>query len=292
MSRPRGSVDTLAASPTLRRKRLSRQLDALRSASGLTVDAVAKKAKALRPDRPWSAAKLTRLETQQWKRLHTDDLLALLDVYGVIDKAERASYVRTATEASQTGWWVNYSDVLGSGAYVDLETEATRIRTYEASFIPGLLQTEEYARALISSGVTNDREVERRVEARMMRQTLLAPEAGPQLWAVLDEAAFRRIPADVLPDQVQRLLDAQQPDARVRIQILPFSAGLHPAMTGQFVILDFPMDPSTVYLEQSVSGLFPEDSVIMDHYETLYDRVHAQALSVEASRDFLKALID
>lgn len=292
MSRPRGSVDTLAASPTLRRKRLSRQLDALRSASGLTVDAAAKKAKALRPDRPWSAAKLTRLETQQWKRLHTDDLLALLDVYGVIDKAERASYVRTATEASQTGWWVNYSDVLGSGAYVDLETEATRIRTYEASFIPGLLQTEEYARALISSGVTNDREVERRVEARMMRQTLLAPEAGPQLWAVLDEAMFHRIPVDVLPGQVQRLLDAQQPDARVRIQVLPFSAGPHPAMTGQFVILDFPMDPSTVYLEQSVSGLFPEDPVIMDHYETLYDRVHAQALSVEASRDFLKALID
>jgi hypothetical protein len=282
----------LAASPTLRRKRLSRQLDVLRSASGLTVDAAAKKAKAIRPDRPWSAAKLTRLETQQWKRLHTDDLLALLDVYGVTDKAERASYVRTATEASQTGWWVNYSDVLGSGAYVDLETEANRLRTYEAFFIPGLLQTEEYARAVISSGVTDDREVERRVEARMMRQTLLGPDSGPRLWAILDEAAFHRIPADVLPGQVQRLLDVQQPDARVQIQILPYSAGPHAAMTGQFVILDFPADPSTVYLEQSVSGLFPEDPVVLDHYEMLYDRVHAQALSVEASRDFLKNLIE
>lgn len=282
----------MAASPTLRRKRLSRQLDALRDEAGLTVEAAVKKAKALRPDRPWSAAKLTRLETQQWKRLHTDDLLALLDVYGVTDKAERSSYVRTATEASQTGWWVNYSDVLGSGAYVDLETEASRIRTYEAFFIPGLLQTEDYARAVISSGVTDDREVERRVEARMMRQALLGLDSGPRLWAILDEAAFHRIPAEVLPGQVQRLLDVQQPDARVQIQILPYTAGPHAAMTGQFVILDFPMDPSTVYLEQSVSGLFPEDPVVLDHYEMLYDRVHAQALSVEDSRAFLKNLIE
>ncbi|MBQ1082114.1 MULTISPECIES: helix-turn-helix transcriptional regulator [unclassified Nocardiopsis] len=282
----------MAASPTLRRKRLSRQLNALRAESGLTVDAVAKKAKALRPDRPWSAAKLTRLETQQWKRLHTDDLLALLDVYSVTDKAERASYVRTATEASQTGWWVNYSDILGSGAYVDLETEASRIRTYEAFYIPGLLQTEEYARSVISAGVTDTRQIERRVEARMVRQALLSPDAGPKLWAILDEAAFHRIPAAVLPSQVEHLLEVQKPDARVQIQILPYSSGPHAAMTGQFVILDFPADPSTVYLEQSVSGLFPEDPVVLDHYEMLYDRVHAQALSVEASRDFLKNLIE
>ncbi len=91
---------------------------------------------------------------------------------------------------------------------------------------------------------------------------------------------------------MHRLLDAQKPDARVQIQILPYTAGPHPAMTGQFVILDFPLDPSTVYLEQSVSGLFPEDPVILDHYEMLYDRVHAQALSVEASRDFLTNLIE
>lgn len=279
----------MAASPTLRRKRLSRQLDALRTDSGLTVDAAAKKAKALRPDRPWSAAKITRMETQQWKRLHTDDVLTLLDVYGVTSKAERASYVRTATEASQTGWWVNYSDVLGSGAYIDLETEANRIRTYEAFYIPGLLQTEEYARAVTSAAVSDNREIERRVEARMMRQTLLGPQ-GPRLSVILDEAAFGRIPADVLPGQVQHLLDSQEPDARVQVQVLPYSTGLHPAMTGQFVILDFPSDPSTVYLEQSLSGLFPEDPEALEHYEMLYDRVHAQALSVEDSREFMRQL--
>jgi hypothetical protein len=286
----RRSIDALAASPTLRRKRLSRQLTVLRAKSGLTVETVAKKAKSLRPDRPWSAAKITRLENQDWKRFHTDDVMTLLDVYGVASKAERASYVRTATEASQTGWWVNYSDVLGSGAFVDMETEAVRIRTYEAFYVPGLLQTEEYARAVISAGVSDEREVERRVEARMLRQTLLGPD-GPRLWVILDEAVFRRIPVDVLPGQVQCLLDAQLPDARVQVQVLPFSAGPHAAMTGQFVILDFPADPSTVYLEQSMSGLFPEDPVVLDHYETLYDRVHAQALSVEDSRKFLKKLI-
>lgn len=291
-SRSCRKVETLPASPTLRRKRLSRQLDVLRTASGLTVDAAAKKAKSLRPDRPWSAAKLTRLETQQWKRLHTDDLLALLDVYEVTDRTERAAYVRTAAEASQSGWWVNYSDILGSGAYIDLETEASRIRTYEAFYIPGLLQTEDYARAVMRSEVRDEREVERRVEARMMRQTLLGPDSGPRVWALLDQAAFHRIPADVLLGQVQHLLDVQRPDARVQIQVLPFSAGPHAAMTGQFVILDFPADPSAVYLEQSVSGWFPEDPVTLDHYERLFDRVHAQALSVEASRDFLKNLIE
>lgn len=279
----------MAASPTLRRKRLSRQLDALRTDSGLTVDAAAKKAKALRPDRPWSAAKITRMETRQWKRLHTDDVLTLLDVYGVTSKAERASYLRTTTEASQTGWWVNYSDVLGSGAYVDLETETERIRTYEAFYIPGLLQTEEYARAVISAAVSDSREVERRVEARMMRQALLGPQ-GPRLSVVLDEAAFGRVPADVLPGQIQHLLDSQEADARVQVQVLPYSTGLHPAMTGQFVILDFPSDPSTVYLEQSLSGLFPEDPGALEHYEMLYDRVHTQALSVEDSREFMRQL--
>ncbi|WP_028646711.1 DUF5753 domain-containing protein [Nocardiopsis sp. CNT312] len=281
----------MSASPTLRRRRLSRQFDLLRAKSGLTVEAAAKAAKKLRPDRPWSAAKITRLENRDWKRFHTDDVLTLLDVYEVTDKAERASYVQTATEASQTGWWVNYSDVLGAGMYVDLETEAIRLRTYEAFYIPGLLQTEEYARAVIRAGVSDEREIERRVEARMMRQNLIGPD-GPRLWVILDEAAFHRVPADVLPGQIQRLLDAQTPDARVQIQILPYSTGPHAAMTGQFVILDFPSDPSTVYLEQSMSGLFPEDPVVLEHYEMLYDRVHSQALSVDASRAFMHDLIE
>ncbi|MCP3015054.1 DUF5753 domain-containing protein [Nocardiopsis dassonvillei] len=281
----------MPASPTLRRKRLSRQLDALREANHLTVDAAAKKAKALRPDRPWSAAKITRMENADWKRLHTDDVLTLLDVYGVTSKEERTSYVRTATEASQTGWWTNYGDILGAGLYVDLETEAIRLRTYECLYIPGLLQTEEYARAVISAGTSDEREIERRVEARMMRQTLLEHGQGPRLWAIIDEAAFHRIPPEVVDGQIQKLLDAQLPSRRVQIQVLPYSVGPHAAMTGQFVIMDFPADPSTLYLEQAMSSLFPEDSVVLEHYEGLYDRVHAQALSVDDSRRFMQELI-
>lgn len=281
----------MPASPTLRRKRLSRQLDALREANRMTVDAAAKKAKSLRPDRPWSAAKITRMENQDWKRLHTDDVLTLLDVYGVTSKEERASFVRTATEASQTGWWTNYNDVLGAGLYVDLETEAFRLRTYECLYIPGLLQTEDYARAFIRAGIPDEREVERRVEARMMRQTLMENGQGPRLWAIIDEAAFHRIPPEVMDGQIRRLIDAQLPSQRIQIQVLPYSVGPHAAMTGQFVIMDFPADPSTVYLEQAMSSLFPEDPVILEHYEGLYDRIHAQALSVEDSRQFMQALI-
>lgn len=281
----------MAASPTLRRRRLSRQLDVLRSEAGLTVEAAARAAKQLRPDRPWSAAKITRIENREWKRLRSDDVLALLDVYGVDDREERSAYVRLAMEASQTGWWVGYKDILGAGAYVDLETEASRIRTYQALYIPGLLQTEDYARAVISAGVPDDRQVERRLEARMMRQTLLEQGDGPRLWAIIDEAAFHRIPPAAMEGQIRRLIDAQRPSQRVQIQVLPYSAGPHAAMTGQFVILDFPADPSTVYLEQSVSGLFPEDPEILEHYEMLYDRVHAAALSVEESRRYMESLI-
>ncbi len=257
----------------------------------MTVDAAAKAAKKLRPDRPWSAAKITRLENREWRRLQSDDVLALLDVYGVTDKAERDAYVRLALEASQTGWWVGYKDVLGAGAYVDLETEASRIRTYQPLVIPGLLQTEEYARAVVRGHtVTDDREVERRVEARMMRQQILSRTDGPRLWAIVDEGVLRKVPESAMREQVRHLIEIQA-SRRVQFQIIPDAAGPHAGMGGSFVILDFPSDPSTVYLEHSMSGLFPEDSVELEHYETVYDHLHASALSVEESTAYLKRLL-
>lgn len=281
----------MPASPTLRRRRLSQQMDALRQAAGMTVDAAAKAAKKLRPDRPWSAAKITRLENREWRRLQSDDVLTLLDVYGVKDKAERDAYVRLALEASQTGWWVGYKDVLGAGAYVDLETEAARIRTYQPLVVPGLLQTEDYARAVVRGHtVTDDREVDRRVEARMMRQQVLTRPDGPRLWAIIDEGVLRKIPGSAARGQVQHLIDVQA-SRRVQVQIIPDSVGPHAGMGGAFVILDFPSDPSTVYLEHSMSGLFPEDDVELEHYETVYDHLHASALSVEASIGYLERLL-
>lgn len=279
----------MAASPTLRRRRLSRQLDRLRSEAGHTAETVASKAKALRPDRPWSAAKVVRLENREFKRLQSDDVLTLLDVYGVTDRKQRDAYVRLALEASQTGWWVGYKDILGSGVYIDLETEASRIRTYQALVIPGLLQTEDYARAMIrGGGITDEHEVNRRVEARMMRSHILERTDAPRVWAVIDEAAFRKIPPESAEEQLRHLIEIQRPS--LRVQVLPDSVGPHAAVNGSFVILDFPSDPSTVFLEQSMSGLFPEDPVELEHYETVYDHVHANAMSVDDSREYMEHL--
>lgn len=280
----------MASSPTLRRRRLSAQLHMLRTTAGLTAEAAAKRAKERRPDRPWSAAKVVRIENREWKRLQSDDVLTLLDVYEVTDKRRRDAFVRLALEASQSGWWVGYRDILGSGVYVDLETEANLIRTYQALAVPGLLQTEDYARAVIrGGGVTDDREVDRRVEVRMMRQHILNGPDAPRVWAIIDEAAFHRIPAELRADQLRHLIDVQRPT--LRVQVLPYSAGFHAGISGSFVILDFPGDPSTVYLEHSMSGLFPEDPVEVEHYGMVFDHLQAHALSVDDSLAWMDSLL-
>lgn len=279
----------MAKSPTLRRRRLSRRLRELREAKGYTSAHVTAEAKRLGKGR-WSRGKLTRIENNEWLRPSVTDVEALLDIYEVTDPDERAAYATLTKEARQAGWWVGYKDVLGAGAYVGLELEAERIRTYEALVIPGLLQTEAYARAIIRGhGVNDEATVERRAEARMARKQILALPNGPRIWAIVDEAALRKIPDDVREEQVKYLLDVQRPE--LRVQVLPDSAGLHPATAGSFSILDFPEDPSVVYLEALMSQLFYEDPVEIAHCEIVYDHVHAAALSVPDSRVFLENLI-
>ncbi|MBV2361898.1 DUF5753 domain-containing protein [Streptomonospora nanhaiensis] len=268
----------MAASPTLRRRRLARQLLRLREEAGLTAKKAAAQAKAASPDRPWFEAKITRIENSKIQRIRDIDIQTLLDVYKVSDADEREAYRRLAREASQTGWWVGYRDVLGSGTYVDLETEASRIRSYQVLYIPGLLQTEAYARALVQGGsVIADRDVDRVVEARMLRQGILHRADAPRLWAVVDEAAFDKMPAAVAEEQIQHLIEIQRPT--LRVQVLPHSVGPHAGMDGAFVVLDFERDPSTVYVEHSTSSLFVEDAADVAHYEMVYDHVHAMALS-------------
>jgi hypothetical protein len=280
----------VAASPTLRRRRLARQLLKLRASKGYTVDAVAKEAKKRSPDRPWSAAKVTRIENRQLQRLREADLLTLLDVYGVDDEEERAAYVKLAKEASQTGWWVGYRDVLGTGAYIDLETEATELRSYEALCVPGLLQTPDYAEALVrGTGVTDEHQITRRVEARMMRRQVLERSDAPVFTALIDEAAIHKIPHETAPGQIRHLVSMQRPTVQVRI--VPNSAGPHPAMGGSFVVMGFPHDPSVVYLEQSLNGLFLEDEQEVQHYERLFTALEKTALSVEDSVAFLEEFL-
>lgn len=280
--------DEVAPSPTLRRRRLARQLLRLREEAGLTAKQAATRAKKLAPDKSWFEAKITRIETRKILRVRDADLQTLLDVYEVTDPEQREAYRKLAREAAQSGWWYGYRDILGAGTYIDLETEASRIRTYHGQNLPGLLQTESYARALIrAGGVTSEEEIERRAEVRMMRQHLLHRSDAPRLWSIIDETAFRKLPKEVAKEQIRHLIDVQRPT--LRIQVLPDEAGPHAGMDGSFVVLGFKSDPSAVYAEQvGGGGLLVEDPDQITIYETVLDHVQAAALSVEASRAWME----
>ncbi|WP_431887984.1 helix-turn-helix domain-containing protein [Nocardiopsis alba] len=278
------------ASPTLRRRRLSRLLRELREASGSTASKVAKEAKRRSgKHRGWSASKLTRLEGAEWKRVQADDVLMLLDIYEVTDPAERSSYVTLAKEANQQGWWATFGDALGSGQFVGLESEASSIRSYESMSIPGLLQTPEYARAVIAGNgmVSDETELAQRVDARMFRKNVFTKMNPVTFWTVLDEAALLRITPE-LKGQLEYLLEmGNRPN--VGIQVLPMSRGPHAAMTGQFVIMEFPPpDLPVVYLEVMSEELYLEKPQEVTRYQHFYDYVQAEALSVSDSRVLIR----
>lgn len=278
------------ASPTLRRRRLSRLLRELRENAGWTASKVAKEAKTLSgKPRGWSPSKLTRLEGAEWKRVQTDDVLTLLDIYGVTDPGERSSYVALAREANQQGWWATFGDALGSGQYVGLESEASRIRTFESMTIPGLLQTPEYARAVISGSgrIADEDEITQRVDARMFRKNVFAKSSPVTFWAVLDELALMRVTPE-LSTQLEYLLEMSTRE-NIGIQVLPLSKGPHAAMNGNFVIMEFPPpDLPIVYLEAMSEEIYLEDSQAISRYQHVYDYVQAEALSVAESRRLIQ----
>lgn len=278
------------SSPTLRRRRLARRLREMREERGQAAADVAAEAKR-RSGKPrgWSLSKLVRLEKADWRRLNLDDLNLLLDIYEV-DAEERARLVALAKEATQKGWWASFGDALGTGQFVGLESEASRIRTYQCMTIPGLLQTPEYARAMIEArGMTDEADVARRVEARMIRKNVFSRADPPTLWAVIDEAALLRVPSD-LHGQLEYLLEVSH-RPNVGLQVLPISHGLHAAMTGQMVLLEFPApDPPVVYIEVLSEELYLERPEQVNQYQHLYDHVQAAALSIDDSRELIRSL--
>ncbi len=280
----------MTASPPLSKRRLSRMLRESREATGLTADQVTEKARELGATK-WSASKITRLERDEWVRPKLEDVELLLDVYGVHTLDEREEYVRLAKEARQKSWWRSYDDVI-EGKLTGLEPGASRIRDVALTVIPGLLQTQVYARAvIIGGGIVDTQEIDRRVEARMLRQRILDPQAdGPKYWAIIDEAALRKIPTETREQQLRHLISIQRSD--LRIQILPDSAGLHAAVAGGFTILDFAEDSGLVYTENAVRERVHDDGEDTEAFDLVYQHVSASALGVQESTAFLKRLID
>ena len=275
-------------SPTVRRRRLAAELRTLREAARFTCEDVAEHLEC-------SASKISRVETGRVS-VSPRDVRDMLELYGV-DAQRRDSLVQLARESRQKVWWHAYSDTVQSSfaTYVGLEDAAAEIRAYEVNLIPGLLQTEDYARAVISAGNltgTQD-DVERRVALRMARQPALFGSDPPQLWAVLDEGVLHRTVGGRRMMRLQRdhMLDlASVPN--VAVQVIPFGAGAHPGMGKPFVILAFPEreDPDVVYLEDLTSTLYLEDVDEIDRYNMLFNHLRATALSFEDSAGLITAV--
>lgn len=276
-------------SPTARGRRLRYELRRLREEAGLTHSDVGRRME-------WSPSKVSRIETGQ-SRAQTGDVRDLLEIYGITDTATIEALVQLAREARRRGWWTRYTDVLGSGTYVGLEAEADSLRSYESMFVPGLLQTEDYARAVIRAMHTkpNPESQERVLTARMARQEVLARTDPPEIWAVLDESALNRPVGgpEVMRAQLQHLIEVTtRPHSTITLQVLPLTIGAHPGMEGPFTILNFhaPTDPPMVYLETATDGLYLDDPADVERYTLMFNHLVARALGPDESRTMIAGL--
>ena len=276
--------------PTVLRILLGAQLRRLREAKRITLEDAGRVIRA-------SHSKISRLETGR-VGFKDRDISDLLTFYGVNNEAERTALRSLAQRANAPGWWHDYSDVLPAWfeAYVGLEEVATQVRAYEVQFVPGLLQSEDYARAVTLLGHSDElpRDIERRVRLRMARQAVLDKPDPPNVWAVVDEAVLRR-PAGspaVMHGQLKHLLDmAQRPN--ITIQVMPFQAGGHSAAGGPFSILRFaePDLPDVVYLEQLTSALYLDKPEVVDSYLKVMERICMEAATPADSIDVITTIL-
>lgn len=267
--------------PSVRARQLAAELRRLRDAALLTGEEAAAKLS-------WSPSKISRIETAQTST-SLADLRRLLDAYEVTG-TQRERLEILGQSAGQRGWWDAYADTLGPeyAALIALEAEAAVIRWYAPMLVPGLLQTERYARQVIQSGlvVAPPGEVERRVQVKLARQRILTRDEPPRLQVILDEATLLRDvgSTDLMREQLERLLSAAALPS-VQLHLLPFAAGAHPATAGEFTILSFPelVAPDVVYLENMTSDLYVEREGEVYRYNLAFDRLLTLALNPDES---------
>lgn len=275
-------------SPTVRRLMLGIRLREARRRAGVSADQAAEHVA-----RATSA--ISRMELGQ-SAVTVRTLNRLSDLYQVSDE-ERETLMALAKQARQRGWWHSYGDVLPAGfeAYIGLEAEAIEMCAFENSVVPGLLQTEDYALALMRSEApepTPD-ESKRRVEARMARQRILGQGVPPRLWAILDEAVLRRVVggSDVMRDQLAHLVEVSR-EPHVTIQVLPFARGAHPAWHGPFIMLAIdlgaPAPSEYVYVEYRTGALLLDRQREVDAYRLMVNHLRAEALDKSESVHLIK----
>ena len=274
--------------PTVRLRRLAAELRRLRKIAELTREQVNEQTGI-------NVATLYRIETAR-VRPQARTLTSLLDAYRVAEP--KRTELRTLLKQSATRGWLHTvaSDLPERYAsYIEFESEAREVLNYECLFIPGLLQTERYARAAISGDLpeSSREEVENRVEARMQRQVALADDQSLKLWAIVDEAAIRRVVGgrEVMREQLEHLLRITELPT-VQLQVIPFDAGAHPGMTGSFVVMSFDeaIGPDIVYIDSQAGDLFLEEEADISRYSLVFTHLRAGALSPSASASLIAAV--
>lgn len=285
-------VDSLGAEqgtgPTARRMILGTQLRRLRERAGITRAQAAWEIRA-------SESKISRMELGR-VGCKERDVIDLLTMYGVYDEQERAWAVEMVKQANQPGWWHRFNDLVPTWFenYIGLEEAASRIRTYELLFVPGLLQIESYARAVASRGNpdVHDEDVERRVAVRMRRQKVLTGPKPPRLWAVIDESVLHRPVGgvQVLKRQLDHLLEMTELP-HVSLQIVPFDLSGY-AAEGAFTLLQFaePELPNIAYIEHGYGAIYLEKPDEIELYGRAFDRLTVDAETPDRSRQLLSKL--
>lgn len=275
----------MAYTPTVRGRRLMRELVRLRQDGGLSLEVAAERL-------AWSKSKLYRIENGR-TRISTDDLEDILDHYGVCSP-RRDALIQLGRDARKRGWWTAYADAF-TGSYISMEAEAASIRIH-SQIIPGLFQTASYAREVITStGLTLEPdEAERKVAARIVRQQELFSQADPpEIYAVLGETALHCQVgnSDIARQQLAALVAAGD-CPNVTIQVLPFAAGANAGMDGKFTILTFPdpQDPPVAYVEGLMGDVYMESEQELALYNHAWERLVRQALSAEESAAMIARL--
>ncbi|MEV4265293.1 MULTISPECIES: helix-turn-helix domain-containing protein [Kribbella] len=267
---------------------LGGQLRRMREAAGIS-----------RADAGWqiraSESKVSRMELGR-VGFKERDVSDLLELYGMADEDERFRLMELARAANNPGWWSRYGDVMPSWFtnYVGLEVAAALIRTYEVMFVPGLLQTEEYARAMVQLGKSTflpHQEVDQRVELRVTRQQILTRANPARLWVVIDESVLHRPVGGekVLRAQIEHLIMwSQQPN--ITLQVMPFSSVGYAGAGGAFSLLRFPEGdlPDIVYIEHAASALYLDKLEEVDEYVAIMEGLTISAAPVSATEGLLK----
>jgi len=275
-------------SPTALRILLGAQLRRLREAKRFSLEEAGNVIRA-------SHSKISRLETGR-VGFKDRDIVDLLTFYGVTDEHEREEVRSLAVRANSPGWWNDYADVVPTWfeEYIGLEEAASQIRAYEVQAVPGLLQTEDYARGVTMLAFSNPKEINRRVALKMARQYVLSRPNPPNIWVVLDEAVLRRPIGGqgAMKAQLRHLIDiSQQP--HVTIQVVPFQAGGHAGWGGSFSLLRFAEYdlPDVVYLEQHSSAQYLDKQDVVDRYMAVMERLCLEAQTPAVSVRTLRSML-